>query len=98
MGDAPLKPAFPRFYVETTLQNSQAHPVSVAERGETMQVTGRLLDRPGGSLLTYDGTSRISIDDCAPVHTILPCFFLACLTYPFRSAPGFRGFAAIPRG
>ena len=97
MGDAAVRPVFPRFYVETTLQNSQAQPDSVAERGETMQVTGRLLDRPGGSLLTYDGTSRISIEDSAPVDTILPCFG-SCITYPFRAAPMFRGDVAIQGG
>jgi hypothetical protein len=94
MGDAAVKPALPRYYVETALQNDQTQPDSVAERGETMLVTGRLLDRPGGSLLTYDGTCRVSIEDSAPVDTILP----SSITYPFRAAPVFRGDVAIQGG
>jgi hypothetical protein len=97
MGDAAVKPALPRYYVETTLRNNQAQPDSLALRGETMQIDGRLLDRPGGSLLTYNGTCRISVEDSAPVDTVFPCF-PTCITYPFRAAPVFLGDAAIQGG
>jgi flagellar hook capping protein FlgD len=97
MGDAAVKPAFPRLYVETALQDSSGQTVAAGRRGQTLRVVGQLVDRPGGTVQAYDGVARVLIEDSAPIDTVGDCF-PQCVTYPFRAAPLFRGDVAIHGG
>ncbi|HET9327365.1 MAG TPA: C25 family cysteine peptidase, partial [Candidatus Eisenbacteria bacterium] len=96
MGDAALRPNFPRLWVETSVTDEDGNPVTTVQRGQTMKVNGRLLDRPGGSQVTLDGLAHVLIEDSAPVDTLPEC--LANCAYPFRASPVFRGDVSLAGG
>ncbi len=97
MGDAAMRLALPRLYVETVVRDLSGNPASEVQRGQTLQLTGRILDRPGGAPVTLDGLARLLIEDSAPIDTTPACFG-SCVTYPFRAAPIFRGDAGVTAG
>jgi hypothetical protein len=97
MGDAALELALPRLALEVTLHDLDGARVGVAERGRTLELRGRVLDRPGGAQLPVAGLVRLLIEDSAPVDTTPSCFG-DCVAYPFRAAPVFRGDVSVAGG
>jgi len=97
MGDAAVRPNFPRLWVETSVTDENGSPVATVQRGQTMKVSGRLLDRPGGSQVTLDGLTHLLIEDSAPVDTVPDCFD-DCFGYPYRASPVFRGDVSLSAG
>jgi hypothetical protein len=73
------------------------------QRGQTLRFTGRVLDRPGGSLVSLDGAVSMLLEDSAPVDTTPDCKpeFGSCrplVPYPFRASPMFRGDVGVTGG
>jgi hypothetical protein len=98
MGDAAIRPDLPRGWVELTLEDGSGAPLDTLSRGSTVHFQGRVLDRPGGSLLPFNGTMAILIEDSAPIDTTFACDFCTQVPYPFRAAPIFRGDARVSGG
>lgn len=96
MGDAAVRPNLPRLFVETSVTDANDNPVTTVQRGQTVKLKGRLVDRPGGAPLALDGLAHLLIEDSAPVDTLPDCF-LDC-TYPFRASPVFRGDVSMNGG
>ena len=96
MGDAAVRPVLPRLWVEASLQDLNGAPVTALHRGETLELVGRVLDRPGGSVVGFDGLARVLVEDSAPVDTAPECVF-DC-GYRFRAAALFRGDMAVSGG
>jgi hypothetical protein len=97
MGDAALRLALPRLTVETMVSDVDGNPVSDAQRGQTLVASGRVLDRPGGTLMALEGLAHLLIEDSAPVDTVPNCFG-GCFGYPFRASPVFRGDVSVSGG
>ena len=97
MGDAALRPNLPRLWVETSVTDLDGNAVTAVQRGQTMMVSGRVLDRPGGTAVTLDGLAHLLVEDSAPVDTVPNCFD-ACFGYPFRASPVFRGDLSVSGG
>ena len=108
MGDAAVRPAFPRLWVETSVQDLNGAETTQLPRGSTLELRGQVLDRPGGSPVTLDGLARLLVEDSAPVDTVPDCTIFcgpfgtpSCLegcSYRFRAAPIFRGDVSVHGG
>jgi hypothetical protein len=108
MGDAAVRPALPRLWVETSVRDLNGTETTRLPRGSTLELRGQVLDRPGGSPVTLDGLARVLVEDSAPVDTVPDCtlfcgpfgtqFCLEDCSYPFRAAPVFRGDVSVQGG
>jgi hypothetical protein len=99
MGDAAMLLQLPRLWVEIALKDTSGIAVDTLRRGETVSFEGQVLDRPGGSLVGFNGSAGMLIEDSAPIDdTPPPCPTCAPYTYPFRAAPIFRGDARVSGG
>ncbi len=99
MGDAATRLTIPRHWVELTLRDGAGNPVDTLRRGGIFRFDGRVLDRPGGTLVPFTGSAAVLIEDSAPIDTTFACN-PACsrVRYPFRAAPAFRGDARVLGG
>ncbi|MEK7823719.1 MAG: C25 family cysteine peptidase, partial [Candidatus Eisenbacteria bacterium] len=98
MGDAGTSLALPRLWVELTLRDAGGNPIDTLRRGEIVRFDGRILDRPGGTVMPFTGATAILIEDSAPIDTTFDCTFCTREPYPFRAAPMFRGDARVTNG
>ena len=96
MGDSGTRPNLPKLWVELGLTDAQGAPIAQVPRGQTLRFAGRVLDRPGGSLVDVNGAVSMLLEDSAPIDTTPDCTIngISCkplVAYPFRAAPMFRG-------
>ncbi len=98
MGDAGTRLDLPRLWVELTLRDAGGTVVDTLRRGEVVRFDGRILDRPGGTIIPFTGATSILIEDSAPIDTTFACAFCNREKYPFRAAPMFRGDARATNG
>jgi hypothetical protein len=98
MGDAGTSIALPRLWVELELKDVTGTPIDTLQRGEVVRFEGRILDRPGGTVVPFTGATAILVEDSVPIDTTFGC--TACIRepYPFRAAPIFRGNARATSG
>lgn len=98
MGDAGTQLALPRLWVDLTLKDALGNPVDSLRRGETARFEGRVLDRPGGTVIPFTGATAMLIEDSAPIDTTFDCEFCTREPYRFRAAPMYRGEARVSNG
>jgi hypothetical protein len=98
MGDAGTRLNLPRLWVELTLKEAGGNALDTLRRGEIVRFDGRILDRPGGTVMPFTGTTAMLIEDSAPVDTTFACPGCDREPYPFRAAPMFRGDARATNG
>jgi hypothetical protein len=101
MGDAAVRVLLPAHTVEVTVTDSVGDSVSSVPRGHSLYVHGRVLDKPGGSVLPIDGDADLLFEESAPIDTVPGCDSsdpIFCVTYPFRAAPIYRGNAEVRGG
>ncbi|HEV2105645.1 MAG TPA: C25 family cysteine peptidase, partial [Candidatus Eisenbacteria bacterium] len=99
MGDAGTVLNLPRLWAEITLYDSSGAPVTQVQRGQTVTFRGRVLDRPGGSLVPFDGTANVLIEDSAPTLQSGPddCTSQFVL-FRYRAGPIFHGVVSLASG
>lgn len=98
MGDAAVQLVLPRLYASVTVEKLDGTPVTEMKRGETLRLRGQVLDRPGGTLMPFDGLASLLIEDAAPVDTVPGCLGQFCTNYPFRASPLYRGDISVTGG
>jgi Peptidase family C25/Propeptide_C25/FlgD Ig-like domain len=100
MGDAAARLLLPNYPVEITMTDSAGTPVTQVARGHSLYIHGRVLDKPGGSVVPFDGNADLLFEESAPIDTVPDCDPVAgdCVEYPFRAAPIFRGDSEIRAG
>lgn len=98
MGDAATVMNLPKYWVELDVLDASDVPVSTVQRGGTYTVRGRVLDRPGGTVVPFDGVASITIEDSAPTDVTAIGFCSLAQPYRFRAGPMFRGDVSIAAG
>jgi hypothetical protein len=93
MGDAAVQLVLPRLHTDVVITSLTGETLTVVPRGQTVRVRGRVLDRPGGSPVPFDGLVSLLIEDSAPIETAP-----SGDTYPFRASPMFRGDVEVRGG
>jgi peptidase C25-like protein/flagellar hook capping protein FlgD len=94
MGDAAVRLVLPRLYTDVVLESTEGDTLSVIRRGQRVRIRGRVLDRPGGAQVPFDGQAALLIEDSVPLEPI-PGFET---TYSFRASPMFRGDVEVRAG
>ncbi|HKQ58147.1 MAG TPA: C25 family cysteine peptidase, partial [Candidatus Eisenbacteria bacterium] len=98
MGDSGTRPDLPFLTVEITLKDANGVPIDTLRRGDLVTFDGRVLDRPAGVLMPFNGAVSVLIQDSAPIDTTFACQFCNRENYPFRASPMFRGDARVLNG
>jgi hypothetical protein len=97
MGDAAARLNLPEYWTELTFEDSSGTPITHIERGQTVVFRGRVLDRPGGTVLPFDGVAALLIEDSPPLELLPNCFQPECYYYRNGGAV-FRGDAGVTGG
>jgi hypothetical protein len=97
MGDAASRLNLPRLWTELSLADAQGAPVTQFTRGQTIRFSGRVLDRPGGTLVPMDGVASVLIEDSAPTN-LTPNECQAPLPYRFSAGPIYHGDVTLQGG
>lgn len=100
MGDAALRLNFPRLWTDLTVEDENGQPLTELRRGATVVVHGRVLDRPGGTLVPYSGTVSLQAEDSAPTDQVNPGGFCSQndVFYRFKAGPMYRGDLSVTNG
>lgn len=96
LGDAAVRLALPRLFAELSIEDANGQPLTQAARGQTVTFRGRVVDRPGGTLVPFNGNVGLLIEDSAPLGSLPQG--ARCRTFPFRAAPMFRGDVGVAGG
>jgi hypothetical protein len=97
MGDAATQLNLPRLWTEISLADAQGVPVTQFTRGQTLTFSGRVLDRPGGTLVPMDGVASVLIEDSAPTN-LTPNECQAPIPYVFSAGPIYHGDVTLQGG
>ncbi len=102
MGDAALHLNLPEQWVDVTLKDGQGRDTTALAQGHRMTFTGRVLDRPGGTPLTLDGTADVLVEDSAPLLQAPPCTINGIICqqpyFRYKAGPIYRGTVAVHGG
>jgi hypothetical protein len=102
LGDAGIRLNLPREWADVTLWDSAGvTPVTSLVTGQVLTIKGRVLDQPGGTLLPFNGSASLEIDDSQPYELTPSCpFFPACLRVSYYYTPGviFHGSVGVTNG
>jgi len=71
MGDPATVLKLPHWWVDMSIADLAGNPLTQVQRGQTVQVLGRVLDHPGGNLLPSSGEVSVLIEDSAPTNSTL---------------------------
>jgi hypothetical protein len=76
LGDAGVRPNLPGVWADVTLWDSLGTtPVTQLTSGQVVTFKGRVLDQPGGTLLSFNGVATLEIDDSPPLELTPDCPF-----------------------
>ena len=104
MGDAATRLDVPHLWMETSLWDTAGtDSSSTIHQGQTLLLKGRLLDRPGGGQVPFEGVASILVEDSAPLQLTPPCTLPNVGTcyqqyYYYRAGPIFQGNVAVRQG
>lgn len=97
MGDAATVLNLPRLWTEVTLQDAQGAPITQLSTGQLVRFEGRVLDRPGGTLVPMDGVASVLIEDSAPTN-VTPNDCPPAREYRFSAGPMYHGDVTLTGG
>jgi hypothetical protein len=98
LGEAATVLNLPHSWIEVTLYDSaNVDTVSVLRQGQIVTFRGRVLDRPGGSVVAMNGVTSVLIEDSAPIVST-PCPIPPCENYFYYAGTIFRGDAEVKQG
>jgi hypothetical protein len=83
IGDAVSRLNLPELWVELKLKDDGGLDTTAIQQGRKFSFTGRVLDRPNGTLLPVDGVVDVRIDDAAPILRAPRCTLSNCDPTPF---------------
>ncbi len=104
MGDAATRLNAPRLWADIQLTDVAGVPITELKRGQTVVVSGRVLDAPGGTFTPFDGVASLFVEDSAPIdNTGLnpdPNFLshYYSVNYRFRAGPIYHGDVTCTNG
>ena len=97
MGDPATQLNLPRLWSELQFTDALGQPLTQIARGQTVNFTGRVLDRPQGTLVPLDGVASVLIEDSAPTN-VTPAGLHAPITYRFSAGPMYHGDVTLHAG
>lgn len=97
MGDPAQLMNLPRYWVDVRVTDLAGAPVTTMTRGQTLQFTGEVLDRQGGTRVVMDGVASVLIEDSAPLdRTDGTC--QRPVDYTFSAGPMYHGDVTLNGG
>lgn len=105
-GDAAMRLNMPRYWVDLVMRDDAGADTTAIKQGHRISFTGRVLDRPNGTLLPLDGAVDVLVEDNKPLLQTPACpdsTHYLCDSrgrpYYFAAAgPIYRGTATATRG
>jgi hypothetical protein len=98
MGDPATELNLPRLWGDIQLRDVNNQPVTQITRGQTVRFTGRVLDRPGGSLVPIDGSASMLIEDSAPTNLTPKSDGGDVASFRFSAGPMYHGDVTLKGG
>jgi hypothetical protein len=97
MGDPATQLNLPRLWADIKFTDAAGQPLTQVARGQTVSYSGRILDRPQGTVVPLDGVASVLIEDSAPTNTTPPSLH-AAITYRFAAGPMYHGDVTVKAG
>ncbi len=104
MGDAAFRLNLPQRWADISVTDDAGTPVTELRRGQTLRFSGRVLDKPNGGALQFDGVASLLIEDSAPTDNTgrspeASCFsFYYDANYRYRAGTMYHGDVSVANG
>jgi hypothetical protein len=98
MGDPATLLNLPRQWAEVRITDEAGAPLTQVARGQRVRFDGRVLDRPGGTLVPLDGVASVLIEDSAPTNLTPDDCPVGSVPYRFSAGPLYRGDVTLAGG